>query len=94
MKVSSTIITTYIYNIYIYIATTVHSGGFRGGKGGANVVSFPDRIFRARPPEKRVWWTAYSVFVQVRRNAGALFFSNLTLDVIEDCIPHCVLAIC
>ena len=23
-------------------------------------------------------------------NADALFFSNLTLDIIEDCIPHCV----
>ena len=32
----------------------------------------------------------YSIYVQVRRNAGALFFSNLTLGVIEDCIPHCV----
>ena len=53
------------------------------------VVSFPDRIL-SRPPEKWVWSTAYSIFVQVRRNVGALFFSNLTLDVIDDCIPHCV----
>ena len=44
----------------------------------------------SRPPEKWVWSTAYSIFVQVRRNVGALFFSNLTLDVIDDCIPHCV----
>ena len=42
----------------------------------------------SRPPEKWVWSTAYSIFVQVRRNVGALFFSNLTLDVIKDCIPH------
>ena len=48
------------------------------------LVSFPDCIFCVRPPEKRVWWAAYSVFVQVcqNANAGTLFFSNLTLDVI------------
>ena len=28
------------------------------------------------PGEKYVWSSAYSVLVQVRRNAGALFFSN------------------
>ena len=44
----------------------------------------------AHPPKKWVWSTAYFIFVQVHRNAGTLFFSNLTLDVIEDCIPHCV----
>ena len=54
----------------------------------SEIVSFPDRIFR--PPEKWVWWTAYSIFIQVRRNVAALFFSNLMLDVIKDCIPHCV----
>ena len=53
------------------------------------LVSFPDRIFRA-PPEKWVWSTAYSIFVQVGRNVSALFFSNLMFDVIKDCIPHCV----
>ena len=42
----------------------------------------------SRPPEKWVWSTAYSIFVQVRRNAGTLFFSNLTLDIIKDCILH------
>ena len=31
---------------------------------------------------------AYSIFTQVHRNVGALFFSNLMLDVIEYCIPH------
>ena len=36
---------------------------------------------------KWVWSTAYSIFVQVRQHSGALFFSNLTLDIIEDCIP-------
>ena len=33
-----------------------------------------------------VWSTTYSIFVQVGQNAGTLFFSNLTLDIIEDCI--------
>ena len=46
------------------------------------LVSFSDHIFRA-PPEKWVWSIAYSIFVQVRRNVGALFFSNLMLDVIR-----------
>ena len=41
-------------------------------------------------PKNRVWSTAYTIFVQVHRNTGTLFFSNLMLDVIEDCIPHCV----
>ena len=40
------------------------------------------------PLEKWVRSTAYSIFVQVRRNTGALFSFNLNLDVIEDCIPH------
>ena len=52
------------------------------------IVSFPDCIFRL--PEKWLWWTAYSIFIQVRRNVGALSFSNLMLDIIEDCIPRCV----
>ena len=38
------------------------------------------------------WSTTHSIFVQVGQNAGTLFFSNLTLDIIEDCIPHCVQA--
>ena len=33
-----------------------------------------------------VWSITYSIFVQVGQNAGRLFFSNLTLDFIEDCI--------
>ena len=44
----------------------------------------PDRIFV--PAGSWVWSTAYSIFV----HTGALFFSDLTLDVIEDCITHCV----
>ena len=52
--------------------------------------SLVSRPHFSRPPEKWVWSTAYSIFVQVRRNVGALFFSNLTFDVIKDCIPHCV----
>ena len=48
-----------------------------------------------RLPEKWVWSTAYSIFVQVRWNVGAFFFFNLTFDVIEDCIPlHDLLAKC
>ena len=39
------------------------------------------------PAGKCVWSTAYSIFVQVRWN---VFFSNFMLDVIKDCIPHCV----
>ena len=61
-----------------------------GGGGTAPLPSLISRPHFSRPPEKWVWSTAYSIFVQVRRNVGALFFSNLTLDVIEDCIPHCV----
>ena len=41
--------------------------------------SLVSRPHFSRPPEKWVWSTAYSIFVQVRRNVGALFFSNLTL---------------
>ena len=52
--------------------------------------SLVSRPHFSRPPEKWVWSTAYSIFVQVRRNVGALFFSNLTFDVINNCIPHCV----
>ena len=34
---------------------------------------------------------AYSIFVQECQNAGALFFFYFyILDVIEDCIPHCM----
>ena len=54
------------------------------------LTSLVSRPHFSRPPEKWVWSTAYSIFVQVRRNVGALFFSNLTLDVIDDCIRHCV----
>ena len=52
--------------------------------------SLVSRPHFSRPSEKWVWSTAYSIFVQVRWNVGALFFSNLTLDVVKDCIPHCV----
>ena len=38
----------------------------------------------------KVWSTTYSIFIQVHRNAGTLFFSNLTLDIIEYCIPYCM----
>ena len=49
----------------------------------------PDCIF-SHTPEKWVWSTTYSIFVQVHQNVGTLFFFNLTLDVIKDCIPHCM----
>ena len=39
--------------------------------------------------EKQVWSTTYSIFVQVRQNAGVLL-----LDVIENYIPHSVPMIC
>ena len=52
--------------------------------------SLVSRLHFSHLPEKWVWSTAYSIFVQVRRNVGALFFSNLMFDVIKDCIPHCV----
>ena len=45
--------------------------------------------------EKRVLQTAYSISVEVYQNAGALLFSNITLDdIIADYIPHYVPMIC
>ena len=43
-------------------------------------------------PEKWVWSTAYqnSIFIQMCWNTGAVLFSNLMLDIIKDCIPHCM----
>ena len=58
-------------------------------EGEEGLVLFSDRIF-FHPPEKWVLSTASSIFVQVRQEAGALFFSNLPLDIIEDCILQCV----
>ena len=40
--------------------------------------------------ENCVWSTTYSIFIQVGQNAGTLFISSLTPDIIENCIPHCV----
>ena len=55
--------------------------------GGLTIVSYPDRIFRARWKNR----SAYSIFIQVRQNAGEVFVcSNLMLDVLEYCIPRCV----
>ena len=54
--------------------------------------SLVPRLHFSCPLVKQVWSIAYSIFVHVRRNAGALFFSNLTLDVIEHCIANDLLA--
>ena len=54
------------------------------------LVSLVPRPQFSRLLENWVWSTAYSIFVQMGKNAGALFFSNLILGIIEDCIPHCV----
>jgi len=43
---------------------------------GSSNTSLVSRPHFSRPLEKWVWSTAYSIFVQVRRNVGALFFSN------------------
>ena len=50
------------------------------------LVSLVPRQDFSRLLENCVWSTTYSIFVQVGQNAGRLFFSNLTLDIIEDCI--------
>ena len=42
------------------------------------------------PAEKMGLETVYFIFIKLYRNAGALLFSNITLDVIEDYIPHYV----
>ena len=50
-----------------------------------SLISFPDHIFHTR-------WKNGSgqlpILFLVCQNVGALFFSNLTIDVIKDCIPH------
>ena len=46
------------------------------------------------PAEKWVLETAYSISVEVYQNAVALLFSNITLDGIEDYIPHYMPMIC
>ena len=48
------------------------------------VVSFPDCIFRARAGKMGLH------LLQVCQNIGALFISNLMLDVIKNCIPQCM----
>ena len=53
---------------------------------------FPDPIFM--PAEKMGLETVYFIFIKLYRNAGALLFSNITLEVIEDYIPHYVPTIC
>ena len=40
--------------------------------------SLVSRPHFSRPPEKWVRSTSYSIFAEVRRNVGVLFFSNLT----------------
>ena len=72
------------------IYLSIKGEGVKKGMTGQEDASLVSRPHFSRPPEKWVWSTAYSIFVQVRRNVGALFFSNLTFDVIKDCIPHCV----
>ena len=62
------------------------------------VLLFPDWAV-SRPhfsclPKKMGLETAYSIFIKLYRNAGALLFSNIMLDVIEDYIPHYVPTIC
>ena len=44
-------------------------------------------------PAGKLGLVNWSIFVQVGQNAGTLLFSNLTLDVINDCIPHCATTI-
>ena len=51
------------------------------------LLSLIPRPHFSRQLEKWVWSTAYSIFVQVHQHSGTLLFSNLTLDIIEDCIP-------
>ena len=54
------------------------------------VVSLPDRIFSTH---RKNWSGQLPIpfsFKCTGMLAGALFFSNLALDVIEDCILHCV----
>ena len=53
-------------------------------------ISLVSRLHFLHPPEKWVWSTAYSIFIQMHQHSSALFFSNLMPDIIEDCIPRCV----
>ena len=47
----------------------------------AILVSFPDAF--SLSGGKYVWWSAYSILVQVRQDVGALFHFNLTRDVLK-----------
>ena len=51
------------------------------------VVSLSPKPHFSRLLENWVWSTASSIFVQVV-HSSQLFFSNLALDAIEDCIAH------
>ena len=53
------------------------------------LVSFPDRIFRACR-KNRSGELPIPFSLKVCQNASTLFFSNLMLDAIEECNPHCV----
>ena len=55
----------------------------------AQLVLFPDRIFRARR-KNRSGELPIPISFKCARMLAHCSFPNLTLDVIEDCIPHCV----
>ena len=74
-------------NIDLFVFARPNVLSLDRGQGKSSLVPRPHFVC---PPEKWVWSTAYSILVQVCRNAGTLFLSNLTLDVIDDCISHCV----
>ena len=50
------------------------------------LVSLVPKLDFSRQLENCVRSTTYSIFIQVGQNAGRLFFSNLMLEVNEDCI--------
>ena len=52
--------------------------------------SFPDHIFHARQKNRSGQLPIPFSFKCARMLIGTLFFSNLILDVIKDCIPHCM----
>ena len=47
------------------------------------LVSLVPRLYFSRLVENWVWSTAYSIFVQIGQNAGALFFSNECLTALK-----------
>ena len=47
------------------------------------LVSLVPRLYFSRLVENWVWSTAYSIFVQMGQNAGALFFSNECLTALK-----------